>query len=95
MTDLVDIQLAEQAKAGQDAETYRQYQLALAKHVKDSLPVEPVTQSLRHRINVSVSVKGVPTWDCTVDGTGFTMEEILAESDLLVAQLRDRYTQEV
>ena len=46
---------------------------------------------LRHRVNISTSVKGIKTWECTVDGTGFTQEEILAESDKLVAQLEKRY----
>ena len=46
---------------------------------------------LRYRVNVSISVKGVRTWDCTVDGEGFSMEEILTESDKLVMELEDRY----
>ena len=50
-----------------------------------------VTQSLRYRINVSTSVKGVKTWDCTVDGTGYTQEQVLEASDRLVAQLEQRY----
>ena len=50
-----------------------------------------VEKSLRYRINVSTSVKGVLTWDCTCDGQGFTKEELLAESDALVAQLKSRY----
>lgn len=48
-------------------------------------------KSLRYRVNISTSVKGIKTWECTVDGTGFTQEEILAESDKLVAQLEKRY----
>lgn len=50
-----------------------------------------VTKSLRYRINVSTSVKGVKTWDCTVDMLGFTMEETLIESDKLVVELDKRY----
>ena len=50
-----------------------------------------VERSIRYRINVSTSVKGVKTYDCTVDLTGFTMEEVLAESDRLVAELSRRY----
>ena len=50
-----------------------------------------VTKSLRYRVNVSTSVKGVKTFECTVDGEGFTMDEILAESDKLVAELTKRY----
>lgn len=48
-------------------------------------------KQLRHRVNISTSIKGIKTWDCTVDGTGYTQEEILAESDKLVAQLEKRY----
>ena len=47
--------------------------------------------SKRYRINISTSVKGVKTYDCTVDMEGFTMEETLAESDKLVAELDKRY----
>lgn len=45
----------------------------------------------RYRVNVSTSVKGVKTYDCTVDITNGTMEEVLAESDKLVAELDQRY----
>ena len=48
-------------------------------------------KSLRYRVNVSTSVKGVKTWDCTVDGTGFLMGEVLVESDALVRELEERY----
>jgi len=48
-------------------------------------------RSLRYRVNVSISVKGIKTWDCTVDGTEYSKEEILTESDLLVAELEKRY----
>lgn len=48
-------------------------------------------QSLRYRVNISTSVKGVKTWECTVDGAGYTEAEILAFSDSLVAQLEQRY----
>lgn len=47
--------------------------------------------SKRYRINISTSVKGIKTYDCTVDMEGFTMEEILVESDKLVAELDKRY----
>ncbi len=58
----------------------------------------------RYRVNISTSVKGVKTWDCTVDimrsmdeieGGGmrfeFLREEILTESDKLVTELEKRY----
>ena len=48
-------------------------------------------RSLRYRVNVSTSVKGIKTWDCTVDGTGYGKEIILTESDLLVKELEKRY----
>jgi hypothetical protein len=47
----------------------------------------------RYRINTSVSTKGVPTWDVTVEGTNFSREEVLYESDQLVAEMRRRYNQ--
>ena len=50
-----------------------------------------VTTSKRYRINVSTSVKGVKTYDCTVDIEGADMAEVLAESDKLVAALDTRY----
>lgn len=50
-----------------------------------------VEKSLRYRVNVSTSVKGIKTWDCTVDGTGFDKDKILAESDELVEALEKRY----
>lgn len=48
-------------------------------------------RSLRYRVNVSTSVKGIKTWDCTVDGTGYTKQEVLKESDELVSELEKRY----
>jgi len=45
----------------------------------------------RYRVNVSTSVKGVKTYDCTVDILGVTMKEVLTESDKLVAELDKRY----
>lgn len=45
----------------------------------------------RYRIAISTSVKGVKTYDCTVDIENATMEEVLQESDKLVAELDKRY----
>ena len=45
----------------------------------------------RYRVNVSTSVKGIKTYDCTVDMLGVEMEEVVAESDKLVALLDTRY----
>jgi hypothetical protein len=50
-----------------------------------------VQKSVRYRVNISTSVKGVKTFDCTVEGENFTMGEVLAESDLLVKELEKRY----
>lgn len=47
--------------------------------------------SKRYRIMIGTSVKGVKTYDCTVDIEGLTMEEVLVESDKLVAALDRRY----
>ena len=49
------------------------------------------TKSLRYRVNVSTSVKGIKTFECTVDAENFTMDEVLAESDKLVSELTNRY----
>ncbi len=54
-----------------------------------------IQKSLRHRINVKETAKREKYWECTVDGTGFTMAEVLAESDALVAQLNKRYLPEI
>jgi hypothetical protein len=45
-------------------------------------------KSLRRRVNVSISTRGVLTWDTTVDGVGYTREEILAESDAQVQAMK-------
>ena len=48
-------------------------------------------KSIRRRVNVSTSVKGIKTFDCTVEVTEGTEEEVLAASDSLVAKLDKRY----
>ena len=47
----------------------------------------------RIRTNVSTSVKGVKTFDATVEmtGEGVTKEMVLAEHDALVQELDKRY----
>lgn len=50
-----------------------------------------IEKSTRYRISVSTSVKGVKTYDCTVDMLNAAMDEVLAESDKLVAELDKRY----
>jgi len=51
----------------------------------------PEEKSLRRRVNVSVSVKGIVTWDCTIDATNFPEEDVLKESKSLVAALKAEY----
>lgn len=58
------------------------------------------TPKYRTRINVSTSVKGIKTWDCTVeevsDNIPQTQKEIvLNASDVLVAELDKRYPPQV
>lgn len=47
--------------------------------------------SLRHRVNVARTTKGAWSWECTVEGEGYTRDEILAEHDAVVAELKRRY----
>ena len=50
-----------------------------------------VETKIRYRIAVSTSVKGVKTFDCTVDAEGLSMSETIAKSDALVKELDARY----
>ncbi len=50
-----------------------------------------IEKHVRYRVNVSTSTKGQKTYDCTVETTGFTMDEALQKSDELVRQLDQRY----
>ena len=50
-----------------------------------------VEVKVRYRLNVSTSVKGVKTYDVTIDAEGLTQEEILKRSDDLVKELDSRY----
>lgn len=45
----------------------------------------------RRRINISTSVKGVKTYDATIELIDATNEEALAQSDALVKELDFRY----
>jgi hypothetical protein len=49
------------------------------------------TYKKRVRINVSTSVKGIKTWDATIEMIDTPKEEVLSESDALVAELDKRY----
>ncbi len=46
---------------------------------------------IRRRINISTSVKGIHTFDCTVECENITLEALLKESDSLVRELDKRY----
>ena len=50
-----------------------------------------VEKSLRHRVSISRGMKGNVSFEATVEGTGYTQDEILAKSDSLVAELELRY----
>mgnify|MGYP001610923927 CR=1 FL=1 len=50
-----------------------------------------VTKSIRYRVNISTSVKGVKTFDCTVDMENASMDDVLGASDQLVRELEKRY----
>tara|TARA_R110002110_G_scaffold17639_10_gene75082 strand:- start:2519 stop:2773 length:255 start_codon:yes stop_codon:yes gene_type:complete len=52
---------------------------------------EPI---MRYRINTSTSVKGIITFDCTVEGTGADMADVLRQHDVLMAELYMRYPPE-
>ena len=49
--------------------------------------------SKRYRVNVSTSVKGIKTYECTVETTADQpdMRQVLDESDKLVKALDERY----
>lgn len=49
------------------------------------------TVTKRYRVNVETSVKGVKKYECTVEMTGASMLEVVAESDALVKMLDLRY----
>ena len=49
------------------------------------------TYKKRTRVEVSTSVKGIKTYSCTVEMLDTEQEEVLAESDKLIAELDMRY----
>lgn len=53
--------------------------------------MEQLNTSLRYRISVSTTSKGVKSFDCTVEGEGYTMQQILEKSAALVKELEARY----
>ena len=50
-------------------------------------------KTVRQRVGVSTSVKGIKTFDCTVEITGddVSQDEVLEQSDALVKALDARY----
>lgn len=48
-------------------------------------------KTIRHRVNVSMTSKGIKSFECTVDITNGSEDEVLKASDSLVAQLDKRY----
>lgn len=50
-----------------------------------------VAYEKRVRINISTSVKGVKTWDATIEMMDTEQEIVLVESDKLVKALDSRY----
>lgn len=54
-----------------------------------------IEKSLRYRINISRGMKGNTSFEATVDGLNYSMEEVLAESDRIVAELEKRYPAQI
>ena len=50
-----------------------------------------IKESMRYRVNVGVTSKGLVSWDTTVEGTAVSQEYVLAQSDALVALMQQRY----
>lgn len=50
-----------------------------------------IEKSLRFRINIKETAKKDKYWEFTVDGTGYTDDEILEKSDALQKKLEARY----
>jgi len=57
-----------------------------------SNPEHEITKSLRRRMNLTITTKGVVTWETTVDGVGYSLEELTAELDAQVKALVARST---
>ena len=52
-------------------------------------------KTIRRRVNVSTSVKGIHTFEATIEIENGTQEELLSESDRLVEQLDKRYPPQI
>ncbi len=52
-------------------------------------------RTLRLRANISTTSKGLRSYDCTIEGTGYSRDELLEQLDALVAELETRCKPEV
>lgn len=59
----------------------------------DDIPLTAQSIQPRRRINLSISTKGVYTWDLTVEMYGDDPEHILEEVEHLRLELQSRYPQ--
>ncbi len=50
-----------------------------------------IVKNIRYRINIAQGMKGSHSFEATVDMENASMDEVLAESDKLVAKLQSRY----
>jgi hypothetical protein len=65
---------------------------ALLHPVAEATPIVPHHEGItRRRINIARSVRGIRTWDCTVDSDQMTLDQLVAASDQMVALLEVRY----
>jgi len=48
-------------------------------------------ETWRHRVSVSQTSTGKYSFDCSVESTGASMEDVLRESDDLVERMKARY----
>ena len=54
-----------------------------------------IEKTVRRRVNVSQTVKGIKTWEATVEITNGTEAELLNASDDLVLELEKRYPAQI
>ena len=48
-------------------------------------------RTFRYRVSVDTTSKGLHSYGCTIEGVGYSQDEILAMSDALVRELDARY----
>ena len=58
---------------------------------KETRLTEEPRKPFRRRVNVKSTTKGQHTWDMTIEGEGYSRQEILDEVDLMHAELTARY----